>query len=95
MHFLATAEADYCLDALKGQLGNFRMEYAGQTCGRSQELVADQVIPAWPIAEHTGLLDIIRFLDGELLSDLACSVLETCFRVAIPSSLWRRVGLGR
>ena len=30
------------------------------------------MIPAWPIAEHTGLLDITRFLDGELLSDLAC-----------------------
>ena len=55
-----------------GQLGNLRMGYAGQTCGRAQELVADQVIPAWPIAEHTGLLDITRFLDGELLSDLAC-----------------------
>ena len=48
------------------------MGYAGQTCGRAQELVADQVIPAWPIAEHTGLLDITHFLDGELLSDLAC-----------------------
>ena len=68
-HFLATAEADYCLGALRRQLGNLRMGYAGQTCGRAQELVADQVIPAWPIAEHTGLLDITRFLDGELLSD--------------------------
>ena len=29
MHFLATAEADYCLDALRGQLGNLRMVYAG------------------------------------------------------------------
>ena len=83
MHFLATAEADYCLDALRGQLDNLRMEYAGQTCGRAQELVADQVIPAWPIAEHTGLLDITRFLDGELLSDLACPA-----RCLKPVSKW-------
>ena len=27
MHFLATAEADYCLDALRGQLGNLRIGY--------------------------------------------------------------------
>ena len=84
MHFLATAEADYCLDALRGQLGNLRMGYAGQTCGRAQELVADQVIPAWPIAEHTGLLDITRFLDGELLSDLACPA-----RCLKPVSEWQ------
>ena len=45
MHFLATTEADYCLDALRGQLGDLRMGYAGQTCGRALELVADQVIP--------------------------------------------------
>ena len=78
MHFLATAEADYCLDALRGQLGNLRMAYAGQTCGRAQEQVADQVIPAghhpfprWRALERLGL---------------PCSVLETCFRVANPSS---------
>ena len=56
MHFLATAEADYCQDALRGQLGNLRMVYAGQTSGRAQELVADQVTPAWPIAEHARCL---------------------------------------
>ena len=27
--------------------------------------------PAWPRKEHTGLLPVVRFLDGELLGDLS------------------------
>ena len=29
--------------------------------------------PAWPRNEHTGLLPVVRFSDGELLSDPRCA----------------------
>ena len=90
MHFLATAEADYCLDALRGQLGNLRMGYAGQTDvwqgpgtsrGPRDSCLAN-CRAHWLAGHHP----FPRWRALERLG-LPCSVLETRFRAANPSLL--------
>ena len=52
-------------------LGSLKLGYAGQVVARGLSLVDSMVGPAWPRKEHTELLPIVRFFDGELLGDLS------------------------
>ena len=51
------------LTPTQAKLGSLRLGYAGQVVARGLSLVNRQ--------EHTGLLPVVRFLDGELLGDLS------------------------
>ena len=55
----------------QAKLGSLRLGYAGQVVARGLSLVDSMVGPAWPRKEHTGLLPVARFLDGELFGDLS------------------------
>ena len=69
-HFLQTSEACCALGPIRERMGDLRLGYSGQVAARALELQADKVTPAWPRREHTGLLSVVDFLDGELLGDL-------------------------
>ena len=53
------------------KLGSFK---TGHVVARGLSLVDSMVGPAWSRKEHTGLFPVARSLDGELLSDLGCTL---------------------
>ena len=69
-HFLSSSSSSVDLAPTQAKLGSFKLGHAGQVVARGSSPAVSMVGPAWPRNEHTGLLPVVRFSDGELLSDL-------------------------
>ena len=54
----------------------------GHVVARGLSLVDSMVGPACSRKEHTGLLLVARFSDGELLSDLGCTLCHPVARLS-------------
>ena len=71
LHFLSSSSSSVA--PRQAKLGSLKLGRAGQVAARGLSLVVSTVGPALP----TRLLPVVRFSDGELLSDLdarlACS----------------------
>ena len=71
IHFLESCSSSVDLTPSQAKLGSLRLGCAGQVEARGLSLVDSMVGSAWPRKEHTGLLPVVRFLDGELLGVLS------------------------
>ena len=77
IHFLESCRWSVDLTLTQAKLGSLKLGYAGQVVARGLSLVDSLVGPAWPRKEHTGLLPVVRFLDGEsVVCDSALRILS-------------------